>query len=893
MIWNACVCLEDSDVLFLKGVTQSMLFSLIDWRCHKIVDSSDVKIFGSNAPARLIDGLGLSGLFLIAIVFVCWGNAKVYAGSCSPAASGGAGIHICSDDGTAVTPDFDAAGGDDTVTISSGTFGNVFGGDGNDVLELTGTAIILGNFGENTDSIGQDTIIVNGGLVSGDVVGSGDQDTIWLLDGEVLGNVLSDDGIGALDDGADLVVLNGSTVRGFIRTLVGDDEVRIISGSTTDVRTNQGDDLVTMSGGSILQDIRTGNGSDTVYLGGGTVGGDVLLRSGADTLVLDGTIVAGNLDLVTDPANGDLAGVDSVDLNSGSFSGDLLLGLGSDRVTITSSYDLSTISGTLDGGDDVLTSDGFVDQLKLEAVSGSLAAEQITNFELVRLDASFLELTGNTLTTSLQVGLGVVATSGSVVDISHGVNINGSVTLDSTSTLLAGGSGSSTSKSIAGLVSLERGSVVDLSGSAPKTGDSLTLNGGLRGSGQLVLDAALDASEASDTLVLVGPFSGRPVRVTVNDVGNGLGADTGDGPGAGIALVDASGATGVSESSFVLEQGSLFAGPFLYSLDYEPDRIFYLQSKLVGQVYGYAVLPVLIRPRFDHFRHRLGQKRLIYSGDETKAQHDDFASRQPGIWMDVSFLRQEINTTTIDAPTDWNENRLEIEIGGDAYVNDNTLVGVSVHYIDTNTSVENTLFNTGSTIDGDGFGLEFFLSLFPGDQTYLDLRAKGTFWDLTVADTTRQVSQNVDGFGWGLSAEIGKRFSMNKNTTVTPRAQFYYSEGKFDTFTDSDGLTAQSAGGNFVLDTGVYFERQLAYSDQIYFDASLQHEFGSQQTINTNIGGLSSGREATWAELSAGYYFEARDGFTFFAEGTVSTNVSGTFGNSLGTEGRIGARILF
>jgi len=182
-------------------------------------------------------------------------------------------------------------GGNDTITISGGSFGVTGDGtDGNggaDTITITvnGAALIVA--GDQVTGNGGDDLIVVDGLsvtVSGDFAdGDGGNDRI-IVNGEA-DDVMGDDLI-AGNGGDDLIVINGTVnfdVTGDCAT-VGDggDDTIIVNG---------------IVGGNVEGDCVGGNGGNDVITINGTVGGDVLGDVATGAGGNDTVIVTANADV--------------------------------------------------------------------------------------------------------------------------------------------------------------------------------------------------------------------------------------------------------------------------------------------------------------------------------------------------------------------------------------------------------------------------------------------------------------------------------------------------------------------------------------------------------------------------------------------------------------------
>jgi len=178
------------------------------------------------------------------------------------------------------------------------------------------------------------------------------------------------------------------------------------------------------------------------------------------------------------------------------------------------------------------------------------------------------------------------------------------------------------------------------------TNDLVVVQGDYAGgnSGLLQIDAELDATNDADLLVINGAVAdiavGPPINtlidsdgtlITVNDIGSGIGILTGDGPGAGIAVVDVSNTGLTNDDDFFLAGEPIEAGAVEYFLDLESDGIWYLQSVFQDQVFGYAATQSAVNYMTHDYmgtlQERVGTREQQWTGGATKI------SEGMGVWL--------------------------------------------------------------------------------------------------------------------------------------------------------------------------------------------------------------------------------------------------------------------
>ena len=242
----------------------------------------------------------------------------------------------------------DARGGNDSITLSGGTWVSYNGGE-----RGVGTSGIWGG-------AGVDTFILNGATISGNILGDGEAETFTLLSGNVGTDTYVDAGAGA-----DTITLGFETWDSYDGGARGinTDAKKIWGGAGADTFVLNG---ATISGDIIGENTAADTGKDIFTLTAGTVMGNVDGRAGADEITINGATVAGYLlygegDIVT-LTSGDLRevrGTSEDDVISLGIGDDFTLGFvdllgGADILTLTSgtwaSYDGRVKTGTPTGG---------------------------------------------------------------------------------------------------------------------------------------------------------------------------------------------------------------------------------------------------------------------------------------------------------------------------------------------------------------------------------------------------------------------------------------------------------------------------------------------------------------------------------------------------------------
>ncbi len=261
-------------------------------------------------------------------------------------------------------PRIDMLGGNDMVTISGGNIGtsaapiDVYLGAGDDRFELSGGTVFGNVFGETEgDAPGIDTFVISGGTVTGSLFGLGGGNIYDISGGLVQGSLFAGsqndrvtisgtaniqvntavgpDSVG-LEEGDDVFTMTGGTLGGSVSGNPGNDLLTISGGTIGNyVAGNEGDDQIEISGGSIADDVRGNEGVDQVTISGGTIGGDVegetvrlyggtiggdITGISGNTLIINGSVVANPLTLrngVLFSGTGGVATITDEDLAAG------------------------------------------------------------------------------------------------------------------------------------------------------------------------------------------------------------------------------------------------------------------------------------------------------------------------------------------------------------------------------------------------------------------------------------------------------------------------------------------------------------------------------------------------------------------------------------------------
>ena len=733
--------------------------------------------------------------------------------------------------------------GNDTVLVQSGQVGlSVLGGAGNDTLSIADGSVADDVNGEDGNDLivfnatadkvfgasGNDTITMVGGLLraGGPLSGGDGDDTISVAGGSGFTDV-------AGDSGNDLLVILADVPNNVLGG-VGDDTVVVQSGRVAlAVLGGSGNDFLSIAGGSVGGNVDGGSGSDPISLVGGSVN-DVLGSGGNDVIVLQGAAIT----------HGSILGGDGNDLiglkQAGDVSGlDVFGGSGNDAVEVGPNF-----SPALSGVDSLFGGAGAGDFIAFSGFDGLLSKE-FGQFESLHL------LSGTTLDVH-----NPSAIDPDDRDLSAGAEIPMSVFIGTGSALVANGNSPGTT-TINGNVGNLGGILMQDSGAD----DIVTITGNYAGgaSGVLTLDAALDASEQGDMLVIGGGVQDVNVpqlvaegttTVAVNDLGDQQTHATGTGPGKGIAVIDVSATGNTDDDDFVLGGGPVRIGAVLWDLVLESDGIWYLQSEFLGQAFGYAAAPSAIgtmqRDYVGNLQERVGARQQSWTGGATQI------SDGSGVWLRSGGSFGKVKTDSDYEAQNYDQDHWFAQLGADIVLladpDSGHLIGTVMGQAGTSKTTHDKEGNelvAEDHIQGYGGGLALTWYAAPqgweGDGLYVDAVGQVTFYNLETKVPDGGQRGETDGWGWSISLEAGYGINLGgerDGPRLIPQIQLVYSQVMLDDFTDEDGIDvdfddADSLEGRIGLavDSGKMWRSVNAYAE-----ANLVHEFLGDTETRVELG---------------------------------------------------------
>ena len=219
-----------------------------------------------------------------------------------------------------------------------------------------------------------------------------------------------------------------------------------------------------------------------------------------------------------------------------------------------------------------------------------------------------------------------------------------------------------------------------------------------------------------------------------------------------------------------------------------------------------------------------------------------------------------------------------IEVGFDAPVSSNFLVGVSFDY-----TIGDTDLNAGSA-DNDVYTLGLYGTYFGDNGGFVDLMAKIGRIDNEYDISNKSGVENGDYMMTGaiVGIEAGHRFDLAHNTFVEPQVQLSYSWLRASDYSTNvrsvDFETIESLVARVGVMGGIKFNENRGAA---YLKASYNHDFlGDVDAEYSALDGsmshpfkISDELDDNWAEVSLGFSYNVTDSFNTFLD--VGTGFGG------------------
>ena len=579
----------------------------------------------------------------------------------------------------------------------------------------------------------------------------------------------------------------------------------------------------------------------------------IVTRAGNDTYTQDAGSLMGSTYLG--------AGNDTFAATGGKIVGSVYLADGSDTATI-SNVDLSTIP-TLDGGDDTLIADGFIDTLTLS--NTSVATTELLNWEKIVLDATTFESPNNTLSTGTDVGYGLFLTNGSLLNAGTIFNLTGNLDIDSASIFQGYGAGSGV-YGVSGSVT-NAGTMTTQDGAA---GDVITVGGdytGVSGSTYKIDTVLGNDSSTTDNLVVEGNTSGTSTLI-VRPAAGSPGAQTIEG----IKVIDVAGTSG---ATFTLAS-AVQAGAYEYTLFKngvtDPiDGDWYLRSTLIPVIPTDPATPIY-RPGTSNYVS--GQTANAEQGFAALGTLHERMNEQQVVSTDKqTWARYYGNTESNngDSRFNYNQHISAAQVGQDLY-NKTTTNGTNVHsgvMFDYSYSTvdfadrvreDALLDNTTGTMNGTSYGIGGYYTAINGDESYLDVVGMVSKLENKYKDSYGMKSTQ-DGYRLGLSVEAGKKLAELGKWKVEGQGQLAYQYTNYDNFNDDisgiDAYGANTLRGRLGVRVYRHLEStkniQQIDNAQVYGVANVVQDFINPTDVTVGGTNVSEKFDKTTLEVGGGF----------------------------------------
>ena len=223
-------------------------------------------------------------------------------------------------------------------------------------------------------------------------------------------------------------------------------------------------------------------------------------------------------------------------------------------------------------------------------------------------------------------------------------------------------------------------------------------------------------------------------------------------------------------------------------------------------------------------------------------------SQAEPFWMRTEGSRATRRPKGSTTGTDWQMERWVLQAGYGFLVGEGFEVGVSVHYGDASTDVSGATELGGGEIDTESYGLGVSLTWRLQNGVYFDAQGAANWYDSDLSGTDRgTLKSGVDGTGWALALESGRRLEMAQ-LTVTPHVRVVYSEVDPDSFVDKfGGRVSSDSDDRTTGGLGVTFEGSRGW-----VLAEFQREFGTGTSVDVSGASLSQRMARARARIAVG-----------------------------------------
>ncbi len=251
-----------------------------------------------------------------------------------------------------------------------------------------------------------------------------------------------------------------------------------------------------------------------------------------------------------------------------------------------------------------------------------------------------------------------------------------------------------------------------------------------------------------------------------------------------------------------------------------------------------------------------------------------------GIWASMEANRYSTSVFETMDNAQLSVNDVRLQFGADFRLGHDWVAGVSLQYSD----ISGKLSAPGARgrMDADRFTLGGALTWFGGNGLYVDGQASA-YWqtsDMRSLELSGSAVEDVNGYGGGVSAEIGQRRAINDLWNWVPQGQLSYNYGTMDDFTDPYGAKVsyddtQSLRARAGLALEYRDPRCSAQGTRLsaYGITNLFYEFIEAADMMVDGTNYTPDDGRLWGGLGIGGSYEWQDGL-YAISGEVSANTS-------------------
>lgn len=462
------------------------------------------------------------------------------------------------------------------------------------------------------------------------------------------------------------------------------------------------------------------------------------------------------------------------------------------------------------------------------------------------------------------------------------------------------------------IASLANSGTVDFGDTA---GTALSVAGNYDGNnGTIVINTVLGGDDSLTDIMMVGGDTSGSTMVQVINRG-GVGAPTTEG----IKIIDV---TGQSNGVFSLlgataktSKQVVIAGAYTYGLykngiSTPTDGDWYLRRE-GGDDQPHYNPGTPIYESFSNILQALNKLPTLQQRVGNRYWNGAAASEGAGtiidgrgIWGRIqgTHYRLEANRSTTGLKQDINAFIMQVGIDGQFIETEagRLIGGFTAQYGKAKNDVISS--HGDGKIDTNGWGVGGTVTWYGNSGVYLDTQAQAMWYDSSLNSVTSRETLNDGnkGFGYGLSAEVGKRIDLDSEWSLTPQAQLIWSAVRFDRFHDVWGAAVTSDNDNNLnARFGISADYRRAWvagnglvtRTNAYVIANLYQEFLGSNTVDVAGVAFDNANDRTWGGLGAGGTYEWANGkYALYGEGSINTSLN-NFADSYSVSGTVGLTV--